>query len=271
MGLERCSDFFQQAGGGLGGFERGEFAAQFEPRNTGAEFAKILFGRGRRGEFWPDQKQIKASDAHEQKGVFQVAAGVNVVSFAAQEFPQVSSYISTTLNTEHALAGLRGLFGASGRAIEGGDRVILGFVRIKKAGEMRKLQHLADVLGHVAEFHVAACLARAGEGADHGPDAAAVDEVDLAKVKNDGAAVAQKPGDMGAQRFGFAAGDDASFAAYDGDAADVAGLERELHRKLPHAGWRDYRREGWLSRMRTGRRGASTAEGDERYRRSFTR
>ncbi|HEX8818274.1 MAG TPA: hypothetical protein VF753_22480 [Terriglobales bacterium] len=94
-------------------------------------------------------------------------------------------------------------------------------------------QNFVGVLGYVAEFEVTTFLANAGEGADHGADAAGIDEGDFAEVENDGLAVAQEPGDVSAEGFGLVAADDAAGAADDGDAADVAGFERQTHGTLP--------------------------------------
>src|SRR5579863_6788295 len=90
---------------------------------------------------------------------------------------------------------------------------------------MRQLQHFADMFGDVAELQVTMRLARAGQGADNRSQAAAVDEDHLAEMQDNRAAVAQQMGDVGAQGFSLAAGNDASFAADDGDASDLAGFK----------------------------------------------
>ena len=74
---------------------------------------------------------------------------------------------------------------------------------------------------HVAELQVSVHLAGAGQSADDGAEAAAVDESDFAQVQHDGAAVAQQPGDVGAQGLALAAGNDPPVAAHDGDASDL--------------------------------------------------
>ncbi|HYM76542.1 MAG TPA: hypothetical protein VE377_11240 [Candidatus Dormibacteraeota bacterium] len=90
---------------------------------------------------------------------------------------------------------------------------------------MGQLQDFLDVLGNVAEFQVSPRLACAGEGADHGAQAAAIDENDIAKMEHNGAAIAQDPGNVAAQRFDFVAGDQASFAADNRYPADFPCLE----------------------------------------------
>ena len=65
-----------------------------------------------------------------------------------------------------------------------------------------------------------------GQGADHGAESAAVDESDLAKVQDDGAAVAQEPDHMLSERITLPSGDDASVAMDDGDASHLTGIKR---------------------------------------------
>ncbi len=67
-------------------------------------------------------------------------------------------------------------------------------------------------------------LARAGLGAPHGSQTAAVDEYHLAEMKNDRPTVAQQMSHVGAQGYDLASGNDASFAAHDGDASYLAGF-----------------------------------------------
>ena len=81
------------------------------------------------------------------------------------------------------------------------------------------------MFGYVAELQVSMHLAGAGEGADDGAESAAVDESDLAQMQNDGAAIAQQPCHMRAQRFALAAGNDSSVAVHDGDASNIASIE----------------------------------------------
>jgi hypothetical protein len=97
-------------------------------------------------------------------------------------------------------------------------------MRIEQFVEMGQQQHFADGLGNVTEFQVAMHLPCAGQGAHHGSQAAAVDEYHLAKMKNDRPTIAQQMSHVGAQSFDLAAGNDASLAAHDGDAAYFAGF-----------------------------------------------
>ena len=90
---------------------------------------------------------------------------------------------------------------------------------------MRQFQNFADVLGHIAKLEISVGLANAGQSANYGAEPAAVDERDVAEVQHDGAAVVQKPGNVRAQRFAFAAGDDASVAGNDGDATNFTSIE----------------------------------------------
>ena len=97
---------------------------------------------------------------------------------------------------------------------------------VKQRSQIRHLQHLAGVPGHVAQLQVAALLPDAGQAAHDSSKTAAVHERHLTKVKDDGFAIAQQPCDMGSQRLTLFAGHDASVAANDGDSPDIAGFER---------------------------------------------
>jgi hypothetical protein len=68
-------------------------------------------------------------------------------------------------------------------------------------------------------------LTDAGQGTDHRTEAAAVNEADLAHVQDDGAAVAQQPGNVRAQRFALATRNNPSVTTHDGDASDFASVE----------------------------------------------
>src|ERR1700691_1282922 len=89
---------------------------------------------------------------------------------------------------------------------------------------------------HVAELEVAVHLASAGESADDGTETAAVNESALAQVQDNGAAVAQEPGHMRAQRFALAACNNPTVAVHDSDASDIPSVERKAHR-ASSAGW----------------------------------
>lgn len=94
--------------------------------------------------------------------------------------------------------------------------------------EMGEVQHFADVLGNLTELQISVHLARAGQGTHDGSQATAVDEHDFAKMENDGAAVAKEMGDMSAQGFDLAAGNDAAFAAHDRDPSNLACFQKQI-------------------------------------------
>jgi hypothetical protein len=73
-------------------------------------------------------------------------------------------------------------------------------------------------------------LAGTGEASNYGAEAAADNEPNLAKVQNYGAAIAQQPGDVQAQRLALATRNNPPVAAHDGDASDFAGLKRQAHK-----------------------------------------
>src|SRR5215469_12201466 len=85
------------------------------------------------------------------------------------------------------------------------------------------------MLWNVAQLQIAADLARPDQGADHGSNAAAVDESDISEMQNDGATVAQQPVNMVAQRFSFSAGDNAPFASDDCHPPDVPRFKGQVH------------------------------------------
>jgi type IV secretory pathway TrbL component len=70
-------------------------------------------------------------------------------------------------------------------------------------------------------------LAGAGQGSDDRAETTAVNELDVAQVQDDGAAVAQQPGNMGTQRIALAAGNNPSVASHNGDVSDPACVERK--------------------------------------------
>jgi len=72
-----------------------------------------------------------------------------------------------------------------------------------------KFQNPVYVLGDAAELEVAPHLARTGEAADDGAEAAAIDEFDIAQVQQQGSAVTQQPANVLAEGFVFFAGDNA--------------------------------------------------------------
>ncbi|HLM79267.1 MAG TPA: hypothetical protein VK302_01435, partial [Terriglobales bacterium] len=84
---------------------------------------------------------------------------------------------------------------------------------IEHRRQARHLQNFAHLFWHVAEFQVSAGLAGAGEDADHGAEAAAVNESDLAQIEDDGAAGMQQPGNMRQQGFAGLTGNNPSVAA----------------------------------------------------------
>jgi len=151
---------------------------------------------------------------------------MHVVSATAQQFTNVSDHVRIAINAQHASSLGNRLLGLHRRAVERSHRVIFRFVRVKQLVQMGQLQNLADMLGNIAQLQVAAGLARAGQGAHHGSQAAAVNEHNVAEMQDDGAPVTQQPCDMSAQRLALAAGDDASLAADNGDASHFARFER---------------------------------------------
>jgi hypothetical protein len=150
---------------------------------------------------------------------------VNVVSGAVQEFANVGDHVGVAIDAQDASSHGHGLFGLDGLAIERGYGAVLRFVGVKQLRQMRELQHFPNVFGYIAEFQVAVHLARAGQSAHHGSQAAAVDEHHLAEMQHDGAPVAQHVGHMSAQGFDFTAGHQAAFAAHNGDSPHVAGFQ----------------------------------------------
>jgi hypothetical protein len=70
-------------------------------------------------------------------------------------------------------------------------------------------------------------LSSTGQRPNNGPDAAAVDKSNVAKVQDDGAAIAQQPGNVRPQRVALAACNNPSVAAHDGDASNLASIKRQ--------------------------------------------
>jgi hypothetical protein len=66
----------------------------------------------------------------------------------------------------------------------------------------------------------------AGEDANHGAEAGAVNESDLAQIQDDGAAAMQQPRNMCPQGFALATGNDPSVAAHYCDASNLTSVER---------------------------------------------
>jgi hypothetical protein len=92
---------------------------------------------------------------------------------------------------------------------------------------MRHFQNFAEMFRHVAKLQVSAHLAAAGQRADHRAQSAAVNESHVAQVQNDGAAVAQQPGNVRAQGLALAARNNPPIAAHDGDASDFSSVKRQ--------------------------------------------
>jgi hypothetical protein len=95
-------------------------------------------------------------------------------------------------------------------------------------------------------------LAGTGEASNYGAEAAADNEPNLAKVQNYGAAIAQQPGDVRAQRLALATRNNPPVAAHDGDASDFAGLKRQAHK--PPTGMRSRRRNRHIIALKSANR-----------------
>jgi len=204
----------------------GELGAEFDDGNFGAGVAEGFLGGGGGGEAGADEQGVEMRDAHQDESVAQAAAGVDVVSGVAQGFAEIGGHVRAALKAKQAAASWSGGRGLGGSFVKRGHGVVFGVVRLEQLVQMGQCQDLADVFGNITELEVAARLAGAGEGADHGAEAAAVNENHVAEMEDDGAAVAQQPGDVSAEGFDFAAGDNASLAADDGDPAYLACLQQ---------------------------------------------
>lgn len=223
--IQPSGDCLEEIRGGLPCLQGGELRAEFNDRGRRAGIAESFISSGGSGHFSAEEDEVEAADAHQNEAIAQIVAGVDVVSGAAQEFPKINHDVGVAIDAQDTASGGAGLFEVSGRAIEGGDSVVLAIVTIEELGEVRHVEDFTEMIGDIAEFEVAFCLPGATERADHGSQAAAVDEGQLSEMEDDGAPVAQQVGDVGTKGFGFGAGDEASLAADDGDASDVAGFE----------------------------------------------
>jgi hypothetical protein len=99
-------------------------------------------------------------------------------------------------------------------------------VSVKQFGQVGKFQNAVHMLGDAAELKVAPHLARTGEAADEGAEAAAIDEFDIAQVQHKAAAVAQQPANVLAEGFVFFAGDNAPVTAHHRDPSNLTSVER---------------------------------------------
>jgi hypothetical protein len=66
-------------------------------------------------------------------------------------------------------------------------------MRVEYFRQVRQLENLSHMFGHVAQLQVSVHLAGAGQSADHCAQTTAINERDLAEVQHDGASVAQQP------------------------------------------------------------------------------
>src|SRR5579862_1584978 len=158
---------------------------------------------------------------------------MHVVSRAMQQLADVRDNVSVGIDTKHASSRRRRLLDRDRRAIKGGDGVLFRIMAVEQLGQMREVQNFADMLGNLTKLQVTAYLAGAGQCPHQGSEAAAVDECQPAKVKDDEPAVAKNPGDLGAKGFHFGAGNQASAATYDGYPTYIARLQGKLHPDPP--------------------------------------
>ncbi len=159
-----------------------------------------------------------------------MAGGVNVVSAALEEFPQVGENVGVAVDAENTAAGQCGSFNVRPGAIKSSDSLFLGVMCVEQTCQVRQLQNFAHMFGHIAQLQITARLARAGEGPDDRAQTAAVNKADLAQVQNDGAAVAQQPGHVSAQRLALAPRNNAPVAVNNGDTSNLTSFEREAQR-----------------------------------------
>jgi hypothetical protein len=99
-------------------------------------------------------------------------------------------------------------------------------VRVKYRRQARHLENFAHEVRNVAQLQVSFGLPSGSQGADHSAESAAIDESNLAKVQDDGTAVAQQPSHMLPERITLASRYDASIAVNDGDASNLTGIKR---------------------------------------------
>src|SRR5579862_8053646 len=94
------------------------------------------------------------------------------------------------------------------------------------------------MLRDIAEFQIAADLTGAGQRSYHRAQATAVDENYVSEMQDDGAPVAENPGDMAPQCLDFGSGDQPALAADDGHSPHIPRLELQFHpasgTKPPH-------------------------------------
>src|SRR5580704_12937853 len=151
------------------------------------------------------------------------------MSGAEQQFPQVSQHMGIPVEAQNASAGGSGCLRTGSRTVKRRDSRLFRFVGIEQLRELRQLQNFADTFGDIAELQIATHLPGAGQTADDGAEAAAVNELNFPQVQNDGATVAQQPGYVREQRFALTSGDNPAVAGNDGDASDFASVERKTH------------------------------------------
>src|SRR5579863_1590449 len=85
------------------------------------------------------------------------------------------------------------------------------------------------MLRDIAEFQIAADLTGAGQRSHHRAQATAVNENYVSEMQDDGAPVAENPGDMAPQRLDFSSGDQPALAADDGHSPHIPRLELQSH------------------------------------------
>jgi len=135
--------------------------------------------------------------------------------------------------------------------------------------EASRAQPLEQARGEVlaqVELQVSVRLAGAGQAADDRAEATAVNEPDLAQVQDDGAAVAQQPGNVRAQQFVFVAGNNPPVASYDGDASNLPSIQRQAQWASDAAGIKPAKSPHYIHENAT--RGTKTGRG-ARSRKSY--
>ena len=193
---------------------------------------QVLGGR-KGGHLGACQQEVKLGGADQEASIGQMAAGVNVISSTAQQFPQVGEHIKIEIETENAATRRYRLSRTQTTGVKGADRFLLRFVDREHRREARQLEEFAKTFGHVAKLQISTCPTGACQTAHDSTETAAVNEANLTQVQHYGPPIPQQPANMGAQSIALGTCNDASIAAHNRDASDLASIERERHPSYP--------------------------------------
>src|SRR5262249_41691930 len=137
------------------------------------------------------------------------------------------------IETENAATRRYRLSRTQTTGVKGADRFLLRFVDREHRREARQLEEFAKGFGHVAKLQISTSLTGACQTAHDRTETAAVNEANLHQGQTYRPPIPQQPANMGAQSIALGTCNDASIAAHNRDASDLASIERERHPSYP--------------------------------------